>query len=154
MIAADVDLQFPVLGLSADTDVWGFWDLEGLTVCGPKTLEDGLQNGMELVDAAGRRWRVDGVRKLRPLEPWFKRMLTAFLYPPGYRIEQDLTAMEPLELQAVQERVCEAMLAHPLFWCEPSELDTVLAERIAEVRSTRTIADIHHVLGLDTFRQY
>ena len=154
MKTQDADLYFPVLGLSADHDIWGFWDLNGLTVCGPKTLQDGMQDGMELIDANGSRWRVEKVTKLRSLEPWPMRMVTRLLYPPGYRIEQDVTPMAPLDLAAVQDRVCDAMQAHPLFWCEPSELETVLVERLAEVRSTRTIADIHHVLGLDTFRQY
>lgn len=154
MNASEAQLQFPVLGLSADNDVWGFWDMDGLTVCGPKTLKEGLQDGMELIDADGKRWRVEGIRMIKPLEAWWKRLFTWILYPPGYRIEQMLTPMEPLGLEAVQERVCSAMQTFPLYWCEEEDIGTVLVERLAEVRATTSIAAIHDVLGLDTFRQW
>lgn len=154
MNAEDANLQFPVLGLSADNDVWGFWDMNGLTVCGPRTLKEGLQDGMELIDAVGKRCRVDSIRMIEPLEAWWKRLFTWMLYLPGYRIEQALTRLEPVTLEAVQERVCSAMQNYPLYWCEEDDIETVLVERLAEVRATTTIAAIHDVLGLDTFRQW
>lgn len=154
MDAEEAEMQFPVLGLSQDGDCWGFWDLNGLTVCGQETLRDGLQNGMELVDATGSRWRVDRIHLVKPLESPLKRLFTWFLYSPGYRIRQDLTPLGKLTLEETQERVCSAMQAHPLHWCEEVEVETVLVERIAEVRATKSIAEIHDILGLDTFRSY
>jgi hypothetical protein len=155
MNAEDANLQFPVLGLSADNDVWGFWDLEGLTVCGHRTLKEGLQDGMELIDAAGERWRVDRIRMIRPLDPWWKWILTYVLTPTrGFVIEQELTPLDKVDLKTAQERVCSAMQNYPLYWCEESEFDTVLVDRLAEVRGTTSIAAIHDVLGLDTFRQW
>jgi hypothetical protein len=154
MRSSEASLQFPVLGLSADNDVWGFWNFDELSVCGPDTLKDGLQDGMELIDTTGARWRVDGIRMIEPLEAWWKRLFTWILYLPGYRIEQTLSPLEPIGLEAVQERVCSAMQAHPLFWCEEADFDTILVERLAEVRATPTIEAIHHVLGLDGFRMY
>ena len=80
--------------------------------------------------------------------------MRTILYPPGYRIEQTLTPLDPLSLEAVQERVCSAMRNYPLYWCEEDDIETVLVERLAEVRGTTSIAAIHDVLGLDTFRQW
>lgn len=154
MNAEQADLQFPVLGLSADDDVWGFWDMRGLTTCGPQTLRDGLQDGMELIDVSGRRWRVEAIAKLGFAEPFLRRLIARFLYPTQFKIEHRLVPLDALQLKAVQERVCTAMRAHPLFWCEEDEIDTVLVSRLQEVRSVQSIAAIHDLLGLDTFQSY
>lgn len=58
---SEADLQFPVLGISADDDLWGFPDLHRLTKCGPETLKKNLQADMELIDAVGRLWIVRSV---------------------------------------------------------------------------------------------
>jgi len=46
------------------------------------------------------------------------------------------------------------MRAHPDIWCEDEERDTVLPARLAEVNAVAAIADIHEVLGLDSFHAY
>lgn len=61
---------------------------------------------------------------------------------------------EPRTVPDPGARVCEAMKAHPDFWCEDDELDTVLPTRLAEVSAVANIADIHEVLGLDSFHAY
>lgn len=154
MKADEAGLQFPVLGVSKDKDCWGFKDLNDLTVCGRMTLRDGLQDGMELIDVAGSRWRVDRIQLIRPLESPLKRLFTWFLWSPGFRIQQNLSPLSPLSLQETQERVCAAMQAYPLHWCEEYEIETVFIDRLAEVRATKTIAEIHEVLGLTTFREF
>ena len=63
MKASEAGLVFPVLGISADQDVWGFPDLRSLETCGSRTLRNRMQDGMELISADGRRWRVDDVCK-------------------------------------------------------------------------------------------
>lgn len=155
MKTAEAEFEFPVLGISSDNDVWAFPDLRRLTKCGPRTLKDGMQEGMELVDARGQRWRVRSVRSLGRAKPvlglWLKSLLMA---PRQFQIEHDLEALEPLTLQQVQERVCAAMEAHPLFWCEPSECETELPARIADVRATSSVSEIPDALGLDTFEAY
>lgn len=155
MKTTEVEFAYPVLGFTTDKDVWGFPDLERLTKCGPRTLKDKLQDQMELMDARGRRWQVRSVQSLGRAKPalgaWLRSLLTGV---PQFRIEHDLDMLAPLTLQQVQARVCESIEAHPLFWCEPGEEDTVLPARMAEVRSTPSISEIHDVLGLDTFEAY
>jgi hypothetical protein len=154
MNVSEATFEYPVLGISADNDVWGFSDLRGLTTCGPRTLKDDMQAGMELIDVNGRRWRVTGVRRLGRAGSLVGWWLKSLLSPPQSRIEQELEALGPLELKAVQERVCAAMEAHPEFWCEDDERATALPARLKEVRGVGSIADIHVVLGLDTFEAY
>jgi hypothetical protein len=149
----DVGFVFPVLGLTADRDVWGFQDLEGLTKCGPRTLRDNMQDRMELVDAEGRCWRVQSVRSLGRAGPILTRwVMTLLTGVPQFKIEHELEPLSPLTLQEVQRRVCEAMEVHREFWCDDDEAD--FPGRIAEVTGVPTISAIHKVLGLDTFESY
>lgn len=155
MKSSEAGFHFPVLGITPDKDIWGFPDLAGLTTCGPKTLKDSMQHRMELVDADGRRWLVKSTRSTgragSVFTRWFRTFLTGV---PQFRVEQELEVLEPLSLSQVHQRVCEAMEAHPEFWCEDDERETVLPVRLAEVRATPTIEAIHQVLGLDTFESY
>lgn len=151
MKTTEVDFHFPVLGFTTDKDVWGLPDMERLTTCGSLTLKNDMQLGMELVDAAGRRWLVRSVRRLGRTGSWLRVLLTA---KPQSRIEHELEPLEPLSLKETQARVCASMEAHPDFWCEEADVDTEMPRRLAEVRATKTIAGIHEVLGLDGFNQY
>ena len=151
MKTAQADFRFPVLGFTTDSDVWGLPDLDALTTCGPRTLKDGLQVGMELVDADGQRWAVRSVRRTGRAGSLLSLLLSG---PAQSRIEHELESLGPISLADAQARVCRAMEAHPDFWCEDDERDTVLPARLAEVNATATIADIHQVLGLDSFHAY
>jgi len=155
MKTGEADCRFPVLGFTTDRDIWGFLDLNGLTTCGPLTLKDDMQAGMELVDADGRRWVVRSIRRLGPAKSGLKGLVEPLLFGKRTsRIEHELEALAPLSLADVQARACDAMAAHPDFWCEDDERDTVLPARQAEVRSTTTIEAIHELLGLDSFHSY
>lgn len=151
MKTAQAEFRLPVLGFTTDFDVWGLADLDGLTTCGPRTLAEDLQVGMELVDAEGRRWIVRSVQRIGRAGSLLSRLMPG---PAQYRIDHELESLEPVSLVEVQARVCGAMRAHPDFWCEDEERDTVLPVRLAEVKAVATIADIHEVLGLDSFHAY
>jgi len=153
--ASEAGLKFPVLGISADQDLWGFPDLRSLETCGRLTLRDKMQDGMELISADGRRWRVDGVRKLGRAGSVVSQVLAVLLSGgPQFRIEHDLTPLTRLSLREVQERACAAISAHPDFWPdEDGHLGSTPAE-LAKVRRTRSIAEIYDILGLDTFEAY
>jgi hypothetical protein len=97
MKTAEANFHFPVLGFTPDKEIWGFPDLNRLTRCGPRTLKSGLQTGMELIDADGRRWIVRDVRRTgRPgsLLPWLVSI--AFTGCPQSRIEHQLDPLEPV----------------------------------------------------------
>ncbi|MDB5438879.1 MAG: hypothetical protein JWM33_1306 [Caulobacteraceae bacterium] len=56
MKSSDVAFKFPVLAFTPDREIWGFPDMDRLTRCGPRTLKEDTQKGMELIDAKGQRW--------------------------------------------------------------------------------------------------
>jgi hypothetical protein len=105
---------------------------------------------MELIDAEGRHMVVRSVRRTGRAGS----LLSSLLPPAQSRIEHELEPLEPVSLEDAQARVCAAMQAHPDFWCEDDERDTVLPRRLAEVKATTSIAGIHDVLGLDSFHAY
>jgi hypothetical protein len=154
MKTGDVDFHFPLLGFTPDREIWGFPDIATLTSCGPRTLKENMQADMELVDIDGRRWIVRSVRRVgraQPLIPW---LLSALLSTPQSRIEQELDQLESLTLGEVQDRACASLNAFPQDWGAEGEDDPVLEQRLGEVRATRSIAEIHDVLGLDSFMAY
>ena len=143
------DFAYPLLCFTKDGDVWAVSDEFELTTCGPQTLASGLQVGMDLVDAAGHCWRVKSVRHIG-YPPLSRRSFRPFLARLR-RIEHEFESMPSLSLEEAQDRVCAALEAFPEYWCELEDKDTVLPERKADIRRTRSIAEIHDVLGLDSF---
>lgn len=55
MKSTEANMKFPVLAFKTDGALRGFWDLNVLTTCGRRTLRDGSQIGLEIVDGDGRR---------------------------------------------------------------------------------------------------
>lgn len=155
MKAAAADFHFPLLGFTPDGDIWGFPDIDTLTSCGPRTLKENMQTGMELVDVDGRRWIVRSVRRVgraRPLLPWLvSALLTS---TPQFRIEHEVEQLAAITLGEAQARACAALRAFPQDYGAEDENDPVLKQRLAEVIGTRTIAAIHDVFGLDSFMAY
>ncbi len=155
MKTAEADFHFPVLGFTPDREIWGFPDIDTLTSCGPRTLKENLQAGMELVDADGRRWIVRSVRRVgrgQPLIPWLvSAVLTS---TPQSRIEHEIEQLEPFTRDEAQDRACASMRAFPQDFGAEDVDDPLLAQRISEVRATQSIAAIHEVLGLDSFMAY
>lgn len=149
--AARPDFAFPILCFTADGDIWSMNDERELTCCGPKTLQDGVQIGMVLVDVKGDCWRVLSVRSLgKP--PFSLRSLRLFA-PKLVRVQHEFAAEPRICLDEVKERVCKSLDAFPLYWCEPSEMPEGLEERKAEIRSVGCIREIHDKLGLDYFAE-
>ena len=155
MKAAAAGFHFPLLGFTPDGEIWGFPDIDTLTSCGPRTLKDNMQTGMELVDVDGRRWIVRSVRRVgsaRPLVPW---LISALLTStPQSRIEHEVEQLAAITLSEAQARACAALRAFPQDYGAEDKDDPVLKQRLAEVTGTRTIAAIHEVLGLDSFMAY
>src|SRR3990167_7537060 len=99
MKTAQADFRFPVLGFTTDSDVWGLPDLDALTTCGPRTLTEGLQVGVELVDAEGRRWIVSSVLRTGRAGSLLSRLMPG---PAQFRIVHELELLAPLSLADVQ----------------------------------------------------
>ena len=152
MKSSEIDFSFPVLGFTRDRENWGFPDLDRLTKCGPRTLKENMQEGMELIDASGRRWRVQSVRRtgragsLLDLLPGFG--------PPQSRIEQGLEALPRLALAEVQQRTRESLETFKSDYTgfEGDEAEfRLLLEKISQARS---IAELYELLQPDTFESY
>ena len=155
MKTAQADIQFPVIGFTPDGDLWGFPNRNALTESGPRTVKERTPVGMELVDADGRRWVVRDMWRLgrdKPLLPWlFWTLMTA---TPGSRIDYELEPLAPLSLPEVKARMKAGIEVHPLNWCNPSEVETEIPARLAEVDAAESIAGLFEVLGLDWFAAY
>ena len=155
MKTAEAGICFPVLAFTTDRDVWRIENLDFLTTCGPRTLKNDLQLGMEIIDAEFDRWVVRSVRRIDRAEPFLPWLLGALMTGvPQSRIEHELERLPPTSFEAAQIRVCAAIEAHPLYWCDDPDIDReeVLLPLLAKVRATRSIADIHRALGPDDFR--
>ena len=154
MDVVSLNLKFPILGFTTDDDVWGFPSVHEFGLCGPRTIKNDMQRGKEIVDGDGRRYRVRSIRKLgryRALPIWF---LKSLLTTPQYRIAHDLEPLGPLSLEEIKQRVHVCMRAHPLYWSEEADFDTVLVEQLANAEACRSVAEIFEVLGLDWFQSY
>jgi hypothetical protein len=73
---------------------------------------------------------------------------------PQSRIEHELDQLEPINLSDAQARVCAALRAFPQDYGALDEDDPALEVLLSEVNIKRSIADIHEILGLDSFMAY
>jgi hypothetical protein len=154
MKTADARFDFPVLGFTPDGEIWGFGDFNTLTSCGPRTLRDNMQIGMELIDSGGRRWSVTSVRRTGRAGPLWLWLSSHVISTPQSRIEHELDELAPLSLPEIQERACASVEATSSDYCAEDEREEVLAPLLASVRSAKSVAEIHERLGLDSFMSY
>ncbi|WP_304172287.1 hypothetical protein [Phenylobacterium aquaticum] len=152
MKSTEISFQFPVLGFTLDLEIWGFPDLERLTKCGPITLRENMQAGMELIEADGRRWRVRSVTRTGRAGSWLS-LLSPF-GPAQSRIEQDLEPLEPAPLAEVQRRACLAMETFSINYLEGDDRSVEFDPMLAKLRRTRKISEIYDLLNPDTFEPY
>lgn len=152
MKSSEAGLSFPVLGFTPDRENWGFPDLDRLTRCGPQTLRENLQDGMELVDASGRRWRVLGIRRIG-------RAGSVLSLLPGFgprqsRIEQDLEELPPLSLAEVQRRTRESLETFRADYTGFEGDEAEFASLLEQVGQARSIGEIYELIQPDTFESY
>jgi hypothetical protein len=153
MKTAEAGFHFPVLGFTPDREIWGFQDLDRLTKCGPRTLRGGMQVGMELVDANGRRWLVRSVRRTARAGSLLFHLLP-FLAAPQSRIEHELEPMPALSLDEVRRRASAAMEAYSDDYYEGDEREAEFEPLLAKVKAAGSVAEIYEVLQPDTFESY
>jgi hypothetical protein len=152
MKTADAGLRFPVLGFTTDLEIWGFPDLDRLTKCGPRTLKEDKQVGMELVDADGRRW---AVRSLRRTGRAGSLLSLLFIFgQPQSRIEQDLEPMLPLRIDEVRRRARAAMEAHAINYLEGEDPEIEFKPLLAKVDRAPAVAELYDLLQPDTFESH
>ena len=148
----EADFRFPVLAFTPDLEIWGFPDLDRLTRCGPRTLRENAQDGMELIDATGRRWRVRSIRRTGRAGSLI--YLLWIFGPPQSRIEHDLEHLEAVALADVQRRTCAAMEAHAEDYFEGDGRASEFEPLLAQVSRADSITEIYELLQPDTFEPY
>lgn len=154
MKTAEANFHFPVLGFTPDKEIWGFEDLNSLTSCGPRTLKDNMQLGMELIDADGKRWVVRSVRRIGRAESLLRTLIDAVLTAsPQSRIEQELDELTPVSFAEIRDRACVSMEKNWECYCHFNEREE-FEPRLAEVRSAKSVAQIFELMGLDSFMGY
>ena len=152
MKSSEADLRFPVLGFTHDRENWGFPDLDRLTRCGPRTLKENLQDGMELIDAGGRRWKVLGIRRtgragsVLSLLPGFG--------PPQSRIEQYVEPLPDLSLEEVRERSRESLETFKSDYTGFDDDEAEFGLLLTKVGQAQSIAELYELLQPDTFEPY
>jgi hypothetical protein len=152
MKTSEADISFPVLGFTPDLEIWGFRDLDPLTKCGPRTLKERKQLGMELVDAEGRRWLVQSVNRTGRAGSLLSRI--PILGLPQSRIEQELEPMAPLSLDEVRGRARTAMETHSINYLDGDDPDLEFKPLLKKVGKARSVAELHDLLPPDTFEPY
>jgi len=111
-----------------------------------------MQDGMELIDASGRRWQVLGIRRtgragsVLSLLPGFG--------PPQSRIEQDLQALPGLSLAEVQVRTRESLETFRSDYTGFEGDEAEFSALLDKVGQARSIAEIYELLQPDTFEPY
>lgn len=149
---SEAGLQFPVLGISAGEELWGFPDLDRLTTCGPQTLKKNLQADMELIDAAGRLWIVKSVRRIGSVGLLLSILLIS--WPPQSRIEHELEAKGAMSIEDIRRRIRTTVEAHPdYYFDDPSDMKELEA-LLAQVDHASSVAELYQLLGPDTFEPY
>ena len=151
MKSSEADLRFPVLGFTRDRENWGFPDLDRLTKCGPRTLKENMQDGMELIDAEGRRWRVLSIRRISRTGSWLMALLTA---TPQSRIEQELEELPGLSLAEVQKRTRDSLETFKSDYMGFSGDEAEFGSLLESVDQARSIAELYELLQPDTFESY
>jgi len=155
MKSTEANIRFPAIGFTPDGEMWGFADLNALTECGPLTLKEDMQTGMELIDSDGRRWVVRSIRRIgrnKPLLLWLVSVVLAG--GGGSRIEQELDEMAPVTLAEIKDRTCAYIEANADGYDDDPQEGEDLKSTLAKVRRAKSVAKIRDILGLDWFIAY
>jgi len=147
--STDVEFIYPVFGFTTDADMWSFRDKSELTTCGRDTLKDRMQDDMQLVDSAGRSWRVVSVKRIGGVG--LSLGLSCFMAGVS-RIEHELEAQPSVSLEWFKSRVADGIRAHADVYVWEDE---TLEQKLDQVSNLRSFADLETELGwLDHFRAY
>lgn len=152
MKTPEVDFRFPVLGFTRDGRLWGFPDLDRLTRCGPRTLREDLQAGMELIDAEGRHWSVRSFQRTGRAGSLLSLLLP--LGPPQSRVEQELDALDPIPIEDLRRRACNAMETDIDSYLNGEPREKEFEPLLAKVREARSVAELYDLLQPDTFEPH
>ena len=110
-----------------------------------------MQDGMELVDAEGRRWRVLSIRRTGRAGS-----LLGFLRifgQPQSRIEHDLEPLTPFSLAEVQQRTRSSVETCSVDYMDGGG-DSHYQSLLSAIPRTRSVSEIYDLLQPDTFESY
>ena len=155
MKSTEAGILFPILAFTADNHLWPIDKLDILTACGPRTLKDGMQLGMEIVDSDWRCWRVKSVHKIGRDTGFLRWLLSALMTAtPAYRIEQELEPLQPMSVEQMRRRVCAALEEHSEDYCGYDGDEADFRRLLADIRKAASVSDVFKAVGPDDFRGY
>lgn len=152
MKSTEIEIAFPVLGFTPDLENWGFPDLNRLTKCGTRTLKENKQDGMEIIDAKGRCWRVLSIRRIGRAGSVLN--LIPGFGPPQFRIEQELEALPPVPLAELKRRARASMENFQVDYMGFDGDEEAFADRMRRLEAAASYAELYDVVGADTFEPY
>ena len=86
---------------------------EDFAVCSQWDLKYGSRNGMVLVDANLRCWRVVRVRRLGIRPPLWSYLLRLLFQQALYQVDVELEPLEPITLDQLKDRMTASILSNP-----------------------------------------
>lgn len=156
---SELPITFPAIGIGpshtvtckpGSEDFVDFRNERDLTRCSRYDLERDVLVRMQLLDSAGRGWRIRSVKDLdagAKVLCWFRDHLRL-----GRRIELDIVEADAIPFEAFKNRLCQAIQDDPLSWRDdeaiageagpPRDEHELLEELKAKVRGAETIAEI------------
>ncbi|MFC3079581.1 hypothetical protein ACFODL_15890 [Phenylobacterium terrae] len=81
-------------------------------------------------------------------------LVSAVLSTPQSRIEQELEPLPPLSLDEIKARAIAAVELTSEYYCAEDEREEILVPLLDQVRVASNVAQIHELLGLDSFMGY
>ena len=128
-----------------------FYDEETFSTCSLWDLKRRARDGMLLVDVAGGSWRIVRVIDIGPRGKSWKRILR-IIFRGDRRVRYDLVEEDPLDFDAVLDRVCRSIQANPDHWRDDEAVagedgplrdeQEMLDEQIERVRSATNLRGV------------
>lgn len=126
-------------------------------VCEESALRRRLLEGMVLIDAGGRSWRVEAVRKIGSVGAPWRRVLLGLMRQNWCRVAWDIVETDPVSLEDVKARAVTSIQQNPFLWCDeeevageagpPVEEAVLLAPILAGVHGASSVAEVVAALG-------
>jgi hypothetical protein len=135
---AEADFVFPVLGFRSDGVIFAFPNLKELTICPIQRVKLGWQDGMELIGADYRTWKV-----LRTRRTGLHLSYEWLFLPVMARIDYDLERVPDVPLSTLKARVLADIQRKPTMYCaDCGHPEEDLSEHEAEVAAAGSVADL------------
>ena len=154
MNVSEAKFEYPVFGFEPDSLGWECANLDEMTECREVVLQKLWPESLELIDSSGRRWVVNSTRRTGRAGGWLIWFLSSLLWAHRCRIDFDLEPRPSVTLSEVQDRACTVMkmVQEPDDYTDERKAET--AQLLADIRQTKSIAELAPVLNWPAFGDF